>query len=65
MSNDEKPTHVVIDVETLETLISVAEVGLLELKDGLDDGTYEDDAIAGIRSDDIRAAIEMAKGQMS
>lgn len=57
----EHPTHVMIDRDTVETLISVAEVGLIGLREGLNDGTYEDDGIAGIPSATIEAALGAAK----
>jgi hypothetical protein len=54
------PTHVMIDRETLQILRDAAEVGIIELADGLHDGTYEDDAIAGIPSEKIEEAIQLA-----
>jgi hypothetical protein len=61
----ELPTHILVDRQTMLTLVAVAESGLMELEDGLKDGTYEDDGIAGIPSENIRIAIATGNSVMS
>jgi hypothetical protein len=56
----DKPSNIIIDRRTLDVLKEVASAGLMELQDGLNDGTYEEHAIAGIHTHDITAAIETA-----
>jgi hypothetical protein len=61
----DKPTHVIIDRESLEILAAAAAAGLLELADGISDGTYEDDAIAGTPSEKIKDAVETAQAVLA
>lgn len=56
----DKPTHVIIDRETLECLRDVAETAREDLMTGLADGTYDEDSIAGWTQDGIADAIVTA-----
>jgi hypothetical protein len=61
----DKPTHVLIDRETLGVLVSVAVSADQDLDDGLADGTYEEDAIGGHAGDRVSAAIETAESVLA
>lgn len=60
-----KPTNVLIDRQTLEILMDVANAAQMELDDGIVDGTYADDALAGHPNDAITVAIANAYATLS
>lgn len=49
----------------LQCLIDVANAALDDLNSGLDDGTYEEDAIAGWTSDQIEQAIKLIEAPLT
>lgn len=54
-------TYVLIDRESLEALTTVAIAALEDLRDGLADGTYEEDSLGGYSSDEVDAALAAAE----
>jgi hypothetical protein len=56
-----KFVNIQADPDKLQCLCDVANHALQDLYDGLADGTYEDDEIAGWSSDDIEKALNHVK----